>query len=176
MKKLFVALLLLPTLLLVACEPMEQPKKDVEVTQAPTPSVAATQSAAADDFPTPGEQAPAPAADPGPHNDPNAIQLKVWWRAEVKEAGTLRWGHNLQSGTINCPQPTQKYAPSDKKYYGVCTHNIMGVGKGDTVSLEWKPANSYMWAMCLMYRNARIAAGPQTVTHGRCNVEIQSVI
>jgi hypothetical protein len=94
--------------------------------------------------PNPGQQPPAPAADPGPQNEKGHALFTVTWRGE-------RGGH--VEFTVDSGPPAKKDCPRPDKHAdgwgGSCTWAVSTV-PGTTIGFTWFPDAPGMFAQCVL--------------------------
>jgi hypothetical protein len=113
--------------------------------------------------PNPGPEVPAPAADPGPHNESGHARLQVIWVGE--RGGHVEYTLGGLPVKKVCPQPTKE---ADGKYHGDCIMDVSAV-PGTTIGFTWFPAVGGMFAQCVIYAKNTVQ-DYQHVQGGSCAV------
>lgn len=112
--------------------------------------------------PNPGPGGPAPAADPGPQNDPKHIRLQVTWKGE--RGGQVE----VTINSVVQPKETVSRPTKDANgtYYGQWQKD-MAVAPGYTVGFSWFPDVPGMFAQCVIHYKAQLVDFHQ-VQSGLC--------
>jgi hypothetical protein len=107
--------------------------------------------------PDPGQQAPAPAADPGPYNDVHAVVVNVWWHGE-RQGSVVIQKNGVVYSSESVPRPSDTGAG---KFVGGYRKDVLGVQKGDDIEVMFRPNPRPTWIMIVIYHNSRIASSVQ---------------
>lgn len=115
--------------------------------------------------PNPGQQPPAPAADPGPQNDAGHAVFTLTWVGERGGYVTL----NNSEEKIPVPRPTKE---ADGKFRGQWTQTI-AVIPGQSYGFTWFPVADKMFAQRTVHHKGQIA-DYQHVQSGSCAVSFKA--
>lgn len=154
MRRATAVLAALLALFVIACDAAGTPSKGGE------PAAGITAPAPENDdwledgwSPGPNPQAPVPAADPGPHNTPTMVEMKVMWDGERRGRVeyTLELGAKPAAETPPLPRKM-----GDGKYHGSWVKPV-NVRHGQSVGFTYFGEGA-RWAMCaIFYQGASVS-------------------
>lgn len=164
-RKKLAAYLAAPLLILsLACGPEPEPGAGTQPGHDPEPNKAPTAGPAkpGTTAPNPGQQPPAPKADPGCCSGKNATFTVIW---VGERGGKMNYSIGGAGQDFPCPRPTKE---RDGKYRGLCSKTIIMV-QGTTIGFTWFPDAPGMFAQCTLHADGQIA-DYQHVQSGSCAV------
>lgn len=117
--------------------------------------------------PNPGAQVPAPAADPGPPNDPKMLRMQVIMTGSERR-GKIEM--TLVAGGPVITEHTELPKKSKDGKYGVTWIKDITVNPGQHVSFTFFPENpnAKPWSQCFIYHNGQPQDFMQGAQGGNC--------